>query len=295
MTAITKILVSFLLLVQVSCANPGTSADKKSNDNPGLQNQGVRIDYEDSRTGDTVLFFIHGWNINKTYWSNQTGFFATRYRVVSIDLPGFGESGKNRSDWSVDAFGKDVTSLLTQLDLKKVILIGHSMSGAIALEAALTNPSRVIGIVGVDNFTNFGAVPSPQDSQDIAEAYKALRTNYKQTASQYASQYLFSPSTDTAVKKRVMADFMNADSSISVDCLQQNDRYPIDKKLGELKKVLYLINSDLRGTDTLAFKKNNIDFRLLNIGPTGHYPMIEKPNNFNAFLSRAINDIGKSK
>ncbi len=294
MTAITKISVSILLLVQISCSNSVTTADEQLTDHPEIQNQGVHIDYEDNMTGDTVLLFIHGWNINKTYWKDQTAFFKNRYRVISLDLPGFGKSGSNRSDWSVDAFAKDVTSVLTQLDLKKVVLIGHSMSGAIALEAALTHSSRVIGLVGVDNFTNFGAIPSPQDSQDIAAAYAALRTNYKQTAAQYASQYLFSPTTDTVVRKRVMDDFMNADSIISVDCLEQNDKYPIDRKLGEFTKVLYLINSNLRGTDTAAFKKSSIDVRLLNIGPTGHYPMIEKPDDFNGLLSWAINDMGRS-
>jgi pimeloyl-ACP methyl ester carboxylesterase len=294
MTMTAKFLISILLAGQISCNESDANFKSDSTYGYSIENEGVIIDYDDSKKGDTTLLFIHGWNIDKSYWANQTRFFSKKYRVVAPDLPGFGKSGKNRKTWTVEDYGRDITAVITKLNLKNVIVIGHSMSGVIALEAALSNPTRVIGLVGIDNFTNFGYVQSAQEKEDVANAYGALRTNYKQTALEYANQYLFSPSTDSAVRNKVKKDFLNADSVIAVNCLQQNDKYPSDDKLRSLKKVLYLINSDYRRTDTTAFKKSKVDFCLLNIGPTGHYPMIEKPKEFNLLLKQVIGKIGGS-
>lgn len=288
-------LFTVLIVLQYSCNNPATNSKTTSLKKIKIENQGVNIDYSDTRVGDTTLLFIHGWNINKSYWASQITFFKKKYRIVAIDLPGFGKSGKNRKNWTVEEYGKDVTAILTNLDLKNVIVIGHSMSGAIVVEAALKNPTRVIGIVGIDNFTNFGSVLSPEVKKDISNAYKALRTNYKEIALQYANQSLFTPSTAIVVRNRVMKDFTNVDSLIAVEVLETNDKYPTDEKLKSLKRTLYLINSSYHPTDTSGFKKSNVPFELFYVGPTGHYPMMEDPSEFNKKLEQVIKEIGKSK
>lgn len=295
MNSISKFLIGVLFLFHYSCNNPDSKSKATFSKKIKVENQGVNINYDDTKVGDTTLLFIHGWDIDKNYWVNQTNYFSDKYRVVALDLPGFGKSGKNRKSWTVEEYGKDVSAILTQLDLKNVILVGHSMSGAIVVETALKNPNRVIGVVGVDNFTNFGGEISPEVKKDIAEAYKALKTNYKEIALQYANQSLFSPSTDSTVRQRVIRDFINADSIIAPEILEQNDNYSTDEKLKSLGKTIYLINSNYHPTDTLGFKKFNVPFDLLYVGPTGHYPMIERPNDFNKQLEKVIREIGNSK
>lgn len=288
-----KFLLGVLLLCQYACGNTNGSPKATAAAPVEVENEGVNISYDDSKKGDTTLLLVHGWNIDKTYWTNQTAYFAKKYRVVAIDLPGFGKSGKNRNNWNVEEYGKDITALITRLNLNNVILVGHSMSGAIVVETALKNPARVIGVVGVDNFTNFGAVVSPELKKDIAEAYKALRSNYKNAVLQYATQSLFSPATDSAVKAKVINDFLNADSVMTTNILEQNDHYPTDEKLKALGKTIYLINSNHHATDTSGFKKYGVPYVLLSVGPTGHYPMLEAPNEFNKQLEQVIFDIRK--
>jgi len=271
-----------------SCGSPGTEPKASSKEKIQIAHEGVNIAYDDMGTGDTTLLFIHGWGINKTYWSNQDSFFSKSYRVVAVDLPGFGTSGKNRKSWSVEDYGKDLTAVLTSLDLKNVVLIGHSMSGAIALETALTNPTRVIGVVGIDNFKNFGYIETDASKKETANIYKAVRANFKATITEYVSQALFAPSTDSAIKKRVLDDILSSDTIIAVNCMEQGDQYPLNAKLSALKLPLNLINSSLTPTDTAAFKKGNIKYNLYDIGAVGHYPMLEKPQAFNDLLQRAI-------
>jgi pimeloyl-ACP methyl ester carboxylesterase len=258
-----------------------------------IYNDNVKIAYNDTGNGDTTLFFIHGWNINKGYWSNQLEFFKQRYRVVTIDLPGFGASGHNRQNWSVENYGKDITAVIDSPGLQHIVLIGHSMSGAIAVEAALQNPGKVIAVVGIDNFTDVGYMPSAKDLQSYAAVYESMRKNYTGEVTAYSNKYLFAPSTDSVVRQRVINDFVHADSTTSLAILEENDRYPLTKKLKELNKRVYLINSNWHPTDTVGFIKNNIAYKLMYIGSTGHYPMIEKPSEFNVLLQQVIDSIGK--
>jgi len=293
MNNITKTLISISLLFQYACNNADPSAKTVSTTPVKIENQGVNIVYSDSKTGDTVLLFIHGWAIDQSYWANQVAFFSKKYRVVTLDLPGFGQSGKNRTSWTVEDYGKDVSAVLTSLNLKNVVLIGHSMSGAIAVETAITNPSRIIGVVGVDNFKKYGVVETPESKVAYAEFYNAMKTKYKAAVTGYINQYLFSLSTDSLTRKRILNDMTSADSLIAVDCLEKNEQYPLDEKLKYWKNPVYAINSDMWPNDTASFRNNNIEYILFNIGPTGHYPMIEKPNEFNVLLQQVMGKIGK--
>ncbi|MCB0620614.1 MAG: alpha/beta hydrolase, partial [Saprospiraceae bacterium] len=112
---------------------------------------------------DTTLLFIHGWNINKEYWQAQIDHFCPRYQVVAIDLPGFGKSGRNRSNWAIEVYGRDILQIIRTLELKNVVLIGHSMSGDVMLEAARQDPSAMIGLIGVDNFKEVGKAYSQEE------------------------------------------------------------------------------------------------------------------------------------
>lgn len=287
-----RLLIGVLLTLQFSCNNNDTNTKMTSNAKIKIDNQGVNIDYDDSKIGDTVLLFIHGWGINQTYWTNQVTYFAKNYRVITLDLPGFGKSGKNRKTWTVEDYTKDIYAVLTKLDLKNVILIGHSMSGSIIVETALTHPARIIGVIGIDNLKDIGIVLTPQMEKAWASFYSDARKNFKKTVSGDIKN-LFSPSTDSLIQKRVSEDILSSDTTIAVDCLENLDKYPFVKKLKSLNKILYLINSDYKPTDTLAFQKNKIEYYLLNIGSTGHYPMLEKPNDFNLLLKQAIDKIKK--
>ena len=292
---LVKVLAGVLLLIQCACTNSTPDSKTGASEHITIDNQGVVIEYTDTRKGDTTLLFIHGWAIDQTYWTNQVTFFSKKYRVVTLDLPGFGKSGKNRSSWTVEDYGKDLSAVLNRLDLKNVVLIGHSMSGAIAVETALTNPGRVIGVIGVDNFKKYGVVETPESKAASAEVYKALRENYKATVTAYVNQYLVSPSTDSLSRKRILNDMTSADPVIAVDCIEKNEQYPLDEKLKLWNKPIYAVNSDFLSNDTASFRTHNIEYVLFNIGPTGHYPMIEKPDAFNALLQQAIDKMGEPR
>jgi len=255
-----------------------------------ISDQGVGIAYNDSGKGDTTLLFVHGWGINRSYWSNQARLFSKKYRVVTIDLPGFGESGKNRTVWNTQAYGRDMDSVMSQLNLKNVVVIGHSMAGHIIVQAAINEPGKVIGMVGVDNYKNVGYVQTQQDKKEYAAAMNKLQHHFKQFATEWFNGQLFYKTTAEGIKKRIINDVTKADSVIATAAIA-DDGFDEVKKLAASKKTLYLINSDYRPTDTLGLIKNHIPFKIYYIHATGHFPMVEKPNEFNAALSDVLAEL----
>jgi pimeloyl-ACP methyl ester carboxylesterase len=270
-----------------SCNHTGTKIAVKIN----VSDHGVNIAYNDTGKSDTTLLFVHGWCINKSYWSNQSSYFAKHYRVVAMDMPGFGQSGKNRSDWSTIAYALDVDSVISQLKLKKVILIGHSMAGDIVLQVAIDNPDKVIGIVGVDNYKNVGHIQSPQDKKGFNDAIDTLKHHFHAMVFGYFNQDLFSATTSTAIKKRILNDVAHADTTIAAEAMEQGNSFDELAALKKLRIRLYLINSDVHLTDTTGFVKNKIPYKLLYIHGTGHFPMVENPTGFNSLLDKVIDEI----
>ena len=115
---------------------------------------GLEIVGEVGGQGHTALVFLHGWRGDREYWKHQVEVLAADYRVVALDQAGHGESGKGRKAWSANVLAGDVEAVVEALGLKRVILVGHSMGGSVALLAAKRMPGMVIAVIGVDNLQN---------------------------------------------------------------------------------------------------------------------------------------------
>jgi pimeloyl-ACP methyl ester carboxylesterase len=285
------VILMLLPVLLLACNHSSSTSTAKTQ----IHDQGVNIAYTDTGSGDTALLFVHGWCINKGYWSNQVAYFSKKYRVVAIDLPGFGESGRNRKDWSTTAFSQDIDSVISQLDLKNVILIGHSMAGDIVLQSAVDNPAKIIGLVGIDNFQGVGQPETAQGKKEFADAIAMLKHNFKAVAFSYFNQDLFLKTTPEAIKKRVLNDVAHTDTTIAVAAMEQGNDFNEVAKLKQAKTKLYLINSDFHTTDTTGLIANKLPYRLLIIHGTGHFPMIEEPEKFNVLLEQVIADISANK
>ena len=98
--------------------------------------------------------------------------------------------------------------------------------------------------------------------------------------------------TDSLVRKRVLNDIANADSSIAIASMIPGD-FDEAAKLRVANKKLYLINSDVTPTDSAGFVSNKISYSIKYIHGSGHYPMIEQPAAFNAALEEILADIKK--
>jgi pimeloyl-ACP methyl ester carboxylesterase len=111
---------------------------------------GVRVHYQERGSGQPLVL-IHGYGASTYTWKDVFAILSNRYRVIAVDLKGFGFTGKPDGDYTRRAQGELVVRLLDQLKVEKAILCGNSMGGEVAMNVAVAHPGRVAGLILVDN------------------------------------------------------------------------------------------------------------------------------------------------
>ena len=248
---------------------------------------GVEIHYDDLGAGQPALVFVHGWNCDRGYWSGQIEHFAQSHRVVNVDLAGHGESGQSRVDWTMRAFGEDVSAVVTALDLREVVLVGHSMGGKVIVEAARQLGGRVAAVVGVDTFHN-GGRETPRARQD--EVFAELAGDYAGFMANFIDR-TFVEQSDPAIREWVKADMSAAPYASAVGARRASGSYDATPVIASLDVPFILINSDFLPTDTAHLEANAKHFEYRGMSGVGHFLMLEDPETFNALLSSALADI----
>jgi 3-oxoadipate enol-lactonase len=116
--------------------------------------RGIRMVYDDISEevigkGGAILL-IHGQPFNRSMWDDQKAVLAQNYRLIIPDLRGYGESGITEGTVLLDELALDLIHLLDHLGLEKVVVIGLSMGGQIALEMYRWAPGLFRAIVLAD-------------------------------------------------------------------------------------------------------------------------------------------------
>lgn len=249
---------------------------------------GVAIHYSVQGKGDPALVFVHCWACNRNFWEHQVAEFSKTNRVVTIDLPGHGESGQGRKNWSVETYADDVKAVVTKLDLKRVVLVGSSMGGPIALEATKRMPDRVVAIVPVDTLHNVEAKVPPEQLDAV---FKQLQDDYKTATTGFLNQLFFSPTTPAAVKERVINEAISRQPDVALAIIKAIFRYDPAVGLREVKVPIRAINADRTPTNVEVNRKYAPQFDAVIIKGTGHYPMMEDPARFNQMLAEILRNL----
>ena len=135
----------------------------------GLTPRTVNVDgltlhyYEGGPADAPTLLMIHGFGANRDNWLRFARYFKD-YRVIALDLPGFGESSKPDIDYDVASQTERVHAFAKTLGLSRLHLIGNSMGGHIAALYATRHPEQVLSVALLDN----AGVTSPRKSEMFA-------------------------------------------------------------------------------------------------------------------------------
>ncbi len=125
-----------------------------------LLKDGSKIAYVEKGKGKTLLF-IHGLGGNISHWIKNMDELSKSYRCIAIDLPGYGNSiNKNiNNEDQLGLYANSIIEFAENLRLKKIVLIGHSMGGQIAIITAVQHPAIIkqlilIAPAGLETFTD---------------------------------------------------------------------------------------------------------------------------------------------
>src|SRR5271163_1580099 len=154
-TTTTTIVVAAALAVAAAlpaCANQPSSTPAKSTQ--FLKLPGGQIAYDDSGRGGPLVICVPGLgDMRQQYRLLAPKLAAAGFRVVTMDLPGHGESSVDWPAYSPALVGADIVAMVRHLGASKAFILGNSMAGGSAVWAAAEIPDNIAGIVLIDPFT----------------------------------------------------------------------------------------------------------------------------------------------
>jgi pimeloyl-ACP methyl ester carboxylesterase len=238
-------------------------------------------------SGEPALVFIHGWSCDSNYWRAQIPEFKKKYTLVTVDLAGHGGTDGNRTDWSMARFGQDVATALAAIPNTRLVLVGHSMGGPVAIEAARLMKNRVIGIIGVDTFKTIGApVPSQAQVDAIVKPFEADFIGHTRAL---VSEHFFAPGADPALAGKIAYDMSLSPPRVGIPAMRALLEYDFKEPLEDVKVPIVAINSDLgEPVNEARIRKVLPKFRAVTLSGDGHFLMMEDPRRFNPALEAEI-------
>jgi pimeloyl-ACP methyl ester carboxylesterase len=287
---------AFLALVLVSAlaatdhpakVSAYTSAKLSDGESHFAKFDGARIHYVSHGKGSEALILIHGWTCNIGHWRDQIPDLAKRSRVIALDLPGHGQSDKPQITYSMDLFARAVEAVMQDANVKRAVLVGHSMGTPVARQFYRKYPAKTLGIVIVD-----GSLRPFGDKKLVEGLIAGFRgPNYREVGKQMFAG-MSGPNLSAEARERIQASFMSTPQHVVAGAMEgmADDSIWGQDKIN-VPVLAVMAKSPFWPADTEQFYRGiapKLDFQMLE--GVGHFLMMEKPKEFNeaviAFLDK---------
>ena len=213
---------------------------------PTIHANGLNIAYHEQGDGEPLIL-IRGYANSGALWYDQVPELSAHFRVIAMDNRGTGESDKPEEPYTIADMAGDVIGLIEKLDLGSAHLLGISMGGMIAMQAALDAPhavrSLVLGCTTCSGTRGFN--PDPK----VAEMFKTLPELSDEENVRRSIPVLFSEKTirerpeicDRYVRESLkhrppMSTFVNHIKAIS--------RFDLCERLSEIRQPTLILHGD---------------------------------------------------
>lgn len=250
-----------------------------------VSSDGQKIHYKESGIGNTTVIMIHGWLGNTEWWTDQEKYFTPHYHIVQMDLAGHGKSDSTREEWTSSHYADDIKAVANAINTQEIILIGHSMSGAYVLEASLRIP-KVKALVLIDTLKDLDESFTEEQAEEIM--FTHYRKDFKYAVENFLPQYLFAEQTPVAVKERLQYEFLQNEPEKTINILKPLYKTDFRKIAEQVQIPVIAINSDASPTNLESNRKYLKNYDYVTITGVGHYPMLEKPEEFNIILEEVL-------
>ena len=251
---------------------------------------GVEISFDKQGMGAPAIVFVHGWSNNRSVWDEQMDYFSKKYEVIAIDLGGHGQSGDDRKAWTMSSFGEDVIAVINHLKLKKVILVGFSMGGAVVIEAAKKAPEKIAGLVLVDNLHNVDMKYSEEMIKFTDSIFSDLIANPTNEKLIGLGFYKNNPEKSFQRVMTMLKDGQRPGWHGSFLEMFKWINEDLTKSLIEIHSPVISINSNSEPTNIVAFRKYIPSFKVHVMSDVGHLVFWDAPGEFNNLLEQSIQE-----
>jgi pimeloyl-ACP methyl ester carboxylesterase len=238
------------------------------------------------------LVFVHSFPLSGRMWDKQVEYFRKRYRIITYDIRGLGESTTEDNVYSMEKLVNDFFHILNSLKVQKVNACGLSMGGYILLRAILKDPERFNSLILVNTKAN-------KDEDDVilkrSSAVIKIQSGGREAYLQKLLPKLI-PDNNPEIG-RFVKDIIskNTNEGICGNLLALSTRISTIDKLQELNTPLLLlsgaddkINIDEESENMFKLikegRKHPLYTSLIKIKDCGHLCNLEKPEEFNKIL-----------
>jgi pimeloyl-ACP methyl ester carboxylesterase len=280
-TGMSRIIAALVLSIVVAgCASaPGPATESVGTVDSA---DGSRLQYGVRGKGDITVVFIHCWTCNHEFWNGQIDHFSRSYRVAWLDLAGHGRSGSHRKDYTMQAFGADVAAVVKHIGGERIVLVGHSMGGPVAIEAAKLLGDRVIGIVGVDTF--YTPFEWPKSEAEFKQFVKPFEDDFKGTSGQMVRS-MFPPDVDPAVSGWILDQMAAGNRDLGISAMYAMFHWNATEGSASLKRYAGI----LRNINAAPADKVLVPHAGVSLVPNaGHFVAQVKPKEFNRILETIL-------
>jgi pimeloyl-ACP methyl ester carboxylesterase len=294
--------LSLLLLLSMTLWAFGQATpDHFSMPSKKVKISGVNVHFVEAGKGAPILF-LHGLGGSCRDWSANLPAFASSYRVMAMDFPGFGESDKPEVRYSIEWLTDVVEKFLQEQELDRLNLVGHSMGGVVALNLASRPNSRVKKLVITD------AVGIGDKSEFLAHAM-SKKIMGPDTEWEFVESFLknqFRAMADDLIEKQKPQTARDLFESLKVPITG----HPLLPMTPEVQMTASIFDFDVRpklasirqptlllwGAKDLVASPQDASFlqtkihssTLIFFPDSGHSPMMENPSLFNQELGRFL-------
>jgi len=243
---------------------------------------GAKIHWTSKGSGKEAVILVHGWTCDETSWDFQVPALSRKYRVITLDLPGHGKSDPPKDGkFSMAVFARAVEAVRVEAKIDRAVLVGHSMGTPVIREYARLYPQHVAGLVPVDGLLIVGtAGRAGRGAPDPAAMAGPEGMKNRETM----IRGMFTPATPAAIQQHVLKMMLappeataSGAMSATFDSANLNNDVSTVPVLG-----IYAGNSPMTNRENL--KKTFPNSEYVQIAGTGHFVMMERPEEFNRLL-----------
>lgn len=219
----------------------------------------------------STLLMIHGAGGDSGRWKMQQEFRCFS-NLIAVDLPGHGRSGGEGLN-TVREYATFIEQLVIDMQLENLVILGHSMGGAIALELTLNRPGLLIGLILASTGAKLRVAP------EALESYK--RGEYNPAFAKKA----FSKNAPQELIDRFALESSQGEHSVRYGDFLACDGFDVISQVSEIKLPTLIICGDEDKMTPLKYSKflheKITNSSLMIISDAGHLVMQEKPQQFN--------------
>ena len=253
------------------------------------------------------IVFVHGLGGSWTNWLEQMPALAEDFRVVALDLPGFGASPMPASgDVSIPAYADTLAAVLDELGIDEATVVGNSMGGFIAAELALRHPGLVerlvlISAAGISS-ERINVAPFAVAFRMVAGAAAWVGTRSEElTRRPRARRALVSGIVrhPHRLEGPMVAELVRGSGKPGfVDALSSLTGYAIKDRLADIRCPTLIVWGEkdrlVPPRDAPQFAAAIPGSRLERYADTGHMPQLERPEHFNGLLREFVGETSES-